>query len=100
VLVFRFTTAVTSVPLTTTVVVVIITASITYPTGRTALAGASVRRRGFSGDGRIETFATSLFVTVRELIFISRCATAVTSVPVAATVIIIVVTTLVLLEVR
>jgi len=95
VLIFRFAAAVTSVPLTPTIVVVIVAASIPNPIGRTALSRASIRCGGYRRESWIQALATGLFVAVRVLVLISRFTAAVTSVPAASAVIVIIIATFV-----
>jgi len=95
----RFTAAVSAIPFATTIVVVIITAPISDPIGRTALARALVHSGGFGREAWVEALATFLFVAVRVLVLIAGCATTVTSIPVASAVIVVIVTAFVPLEV-
>jgi len=99
VLIARFTAAVSAIPFATTIVVVIITAPICDPTGRTALARALVHSGGFGREAWVEALATFLFVAVRVLVLITGCAAAVTFIPVASAVVVVIVTAFVPLEV-
>jgi len=84
------TTAIAAIVFAAAVVVIVIAVAVANPRGRTTLAGAAT-----AVITRVDTLA---FRAVNPLTFVTRCATAITTVPTTTTVVVVVITAAILLE--